>query len=306
MKEEQPTRTRGLAAIETAKVNRQTGRLPVIPTRFLLWTATVIVAWGIYYWRKTQGEIESQKAALFARQRGIVTELGGKFDPLRERIEEWTTKEAGDYAGEVAAAELGKWDFATQPGIYLRLRLSDATAVTALRGGAGVLRDAFTVAFASQRRPHFGPACKRRMIARRASAPSTTACRPRQPCNMRAAYHGRARARRGDGAAARRGRRHDDAPARAGCSAIKDDPLVIDLRRGRSSSSLDEGAGRYVWRQLVHRAQPRPHGAVTLYGLKSGMDRVLCARASGASTAASSPPAERPTDPDVVAARSAR
>src|SRR5262245_43418345 len=127
MKEE-PSRTRGLVAVEESRANRKAGgRIPAVPGRVLIWIATIIVAWSIYYWRQTQAEIESQKAALFAKQRGIVAELGGKFDPLRQRIEDWTQQEAGAYAGEVAASELGKWDFATQPGIYLRLRLSDAT-----------------------------------------------------------------------------------------------------------------------------------------------------------------------------------
>ena len=94
MKEEQ-TRTRGLIAIEEARTKRKQGRLPAIPARFWLWALTVIVAWAIFYWKKTQNEIESQKAALFARQRGVVAELGVKFDPLRQRIEDWVLESAG-------------------------------------------------------------------------------------------------------------------------------------------------------------------------------------------------------------------
>ena len=99
MREEQ-NHTRGLVAIEEARANRKAGRLPAIPTRFWLWALTVLVAWGIFYWRKTQGEIESDKAALFAKQRGVLAELGAKFDPLRQRIEDWTVQFSGVYAGD--------------------------------------------------------------------------------------------------------------------------------------------------------------------------------------------------------------
>jgi hypothetical protein len=287
MKEE-PTRTRGLAAIEESRISRKQGRLPAISTRFLLWTATVIVAWGIYYWRKTQGEIESQKASLFARQRGIVTELGGKFDPLRQRIEDWTMKEAGAYAGEVAEPELGKWDFATQPGIYLRLRLSDATAVTTLRKAAqGSLRDAFTACLFREPNadPSSGPACKASH-----DCAAGTFCNeldhcmpPAQPYNMRAAYHGTRvlgeewtvnLRSAGDDMKMRLLEREFD-------SAIKDDiPLVIDLmtRAQFFLLVLDEDPAEPPPgpKPTLEAIQAMPHPArVSLYGVKPGLERVL-------------------------------
>jgi hypothetical protein len=124
MKEEQ-SHSRGLVAVQESKTRRREGRLPAIPTRFWLWTLIVLIAWGIFYWRQTQAEIESQKAALFARQRGVVAEFGARFEPLRQRIEEWTVQSAGTFPGEIVAPELKGWDFTTQPGIYLRLRALD-------------------------------------------------------------------------------------------------------------------------------------------------------------------------------------
>jgi hypothetical protein len=288
MKKEEPSRTRGLIAIEESRVGRKAGRVPAIPPRFIIWTITVIVAWGIYYWRKTQGEIESQKAALFARQRAVVSELGAKFDPLRQRIEDWTMQEAGAYAGDVAAPELGKWDFATQPGIYLRLRLSDATTVPAIRKAAQAsLRDAFTACLFREPNadPASGPPCK----ASHDCAPGTFCneldhCMPpAQPYNMRAAYHGtrvlgeewsvRVRTA-GDDMTMRLLEREFD-------SAVKDDiPLVIDLltRAQFFLLVLDEepaepAPGGKPPLDVLH-AMPHP-ARVTLFGLKPGMDRVL-------------------------------
>ena len=313
MKEEQ-TRTRGLVAIEESR--RKQGRLPVIPTRFLLWTATVIVAWGIFYWRKTQGEIESQKASIFARQRGIVSELGGKFDPLRQRIEEWTMKEAGAFAGEVAAPELGKWDFATQPGIYLRLRLSDATEETTLRKAAQAsLRDAFTACLFREPNadPASGPPCKASH-----DCAAGTFCNeldhcmpPAQPYNMRAAYHGtrvlgeewtvRLRTA-GDDMKMRLIEREFD-------SAVKDDiPLVIDLLTRAQFFLLvldeDPAAPPSGAKPALDVIQALPHPArVTLFGLKSGMDRVLLRMRRDIDGRFYPAGGIAPTDPDLIAAQ---
>jgi hypothetical protein len=163
MKEEEPQHTRGLLAVQESKTRRRDGYLPAIPTRFWLWTLTVLVVWAIFYWRKTQGEIESQKAVLFARQRGVVAELGAKFDPLRKRIEDWTIQASGPYQGDLVATELKTWDFATVPGIYLRLKLADGASAESIRKAATrSLRDGFTACLFREPNadPSSGPPCK--------------------------------------------------------------------------------------------------------------------------------------------------
>ena len=315
MKEE-PSRTRGLVAIEEAKASRQSGRMPAIPTRFILWTLTIFVAWGIYYWRKTQGEVESQKAALFARQRGVVVELGGKFDPLRERVEEWTTKEAGPYAGDVVSPELGKWEFVTQPGIYLRLRLSDATTAQSIRKASQAsLRDAFTACLfrVPNADPTSGPPCKASH-----DCAAGTFCNevdhcmpPAQPYNMRAAYHGtrilgedwtvKVRSA-GDDMQMRLFEREFE-------SAVKDDiPLVIDLltRAQFFLLVLDEDPAELPPgpKPGLDVIQALPHPArVKLFGLKPGMDRVLL-RMRREIDGRFIPAGETaPADPDLIAAQ---
>jgi hypothetical protein len=316
MKEEQQTRTRGLVAIEESKTRRKEGRMPAIPPRFILWTLTAVVAFSIYYWRKTQGEIESQKAALFARQRGVVAELGGKFDPLRQRIEDWTTKEAEAYAGDVAAAELGKWDFATQPGIYLRLRLVDAKDAASMRKAARAsLRDAFTACLFREPNadPTSGPPCKASH-----DCAAGTFCNeldhcmpPAQPYNMRAAYHGTrvlgeewtvSLRTAGDDMKMRLLEREFE-------SAVKDDiPLVIDLltRAQFFLLVLDEDpaeppAGGKLTLEMVQGA---PHSArVTLFGLKPGMDRVLLRMRRNIDGRFIPAGENAITDPDLVAAQ---
>jgi hypothetical protein len=315
MKEE-ATRTRGLAAIEESKANRSSGRMPAIPPRFILWTITIFIAWGIYYWRKTQGEVESQKAQLFARQRGIVAELGAKFDPLRQRIEEWTISEAGAYNGEIASPELGNWDFTTQPGIYLRLRLSDATGVPSIRKAAQAsLRDAFTACLfrVPNADPTSGPPCK----ASHDCAPGTfcnevdRCMPPAQPYNMRTAYHGTRVL--GEDWTMRLRTASDDVTMRLlereFESAVKDDiPLVIDLltRAQFYLLVLDEDPAELPpgEKPTLDVVQGLPHAArVTLFGLKPGMERVLL-RVRRKIDGRFIPAGENAaTDPDLIAAQ---
>jgi hypothetical protein len=313
MKEE-PSHTRGLLAVQEARQRRLTGRLPAIPTRFWLWTLTVVVAWGIFYWRKTQGEIESQKAALFARQRGVVAELGSKFDPLRQRIEDWTVAASGPYGGDFVGPENKIWDFTTQPGIYLRLRLSDATSALSVRKAAAAsLRDAFTACLFREPNadPASGPPCK----ASHDCAPGTFCnemdhCMPpAQPYNMRTAYHGTRvlgddwtvdLRTAGDDMRMRLLEREFD-------SAVKDDiPLVIDLltRAQFFLVVLDEdppGNSIPPGKPPLEAIQAMPHPArVFLFGLKPGMDRSLLRVRRDIAGRFVQAGVNAPTDPEVL------
>src|SRR5260221_8787558 len=234
---EDQNQPRGLVAIHESKQRRLHGRLTAVPTRFWLWTLTVLAAWGIFYWKKTQGELESQKAVLLAKQRGILAELGPRYDPLQKRLEDWTVASSGACPGDLVAPELKSWDFAGLPGIYLRLRLGDATSVNAVRKAANAsLRDAFTACLFHEPNtdPLSGPPCQ----ASHDCTPGTFCnevdhCMPpAQPYNMRTAYHCTrifsdewtvSLRTAGDGTRTRLLEREFD-------SAVKDDiPAVIDL-----------------------------------------------------------------------------
>jgi len=316
MKEE-PSRTRGLIAVEDSRTRRRAGLLPALPTRLWLWVLMAIVAWGIFYWKTTQGEIESQKAALFARQRGVVAELGSKFDPLRQRIEDWTTGASAPYPGDFEAPELKTWDFTTMPGIYLRLRLADANSVTSMRSASqSSLRDAFTAClFRTQNAdPTSGPPCK----ASHDCAPGTFCnevdhCMPpAQPYNMRTAYFGTRVL--GEEWTVRLRSASDDMKMRLlereFDSAVKDDiPLVIDLltRAQFFLLVLDEdppGVSLPADKPAHEVIQGLPHPArVFLFGLRPGMDRVLL-RMRRDVAGRFIPAGENPmTDPDLLAAQ---
>jgi hypothetical protein len=147
------------------------------------------------YYKKTEGEIESAKAKLFARQRAVAVELGPRFDPLRDRLEGWAVASAAPYPGDLVSPELSRWDFAALPGIYLRLRLVDVTSVPRLRKAANEsLRDAFTACLFHEPNhdPTSGATCRTTHECQ-----AGTFCNemshcvpPAQPYNLRAAYRG--------------------------------------------------------------------------------------------------------------------
>jgi hypothetical protein len=288
MKDE-ASRPRGLLAIEEARSKRFAGKLPAIPTRYWLWALTALAAWGVFYWKQTQGEVDSRKAALFAKQRGVVAELGPRFEPMRQRLEDWTVEAAGPYPGDVVSPQVKAWDFAGLPGIYLRIRRDSATSVPALRKAAtGSLRDAFTACLFHEPNadPTSGPPCKASH-----DCAAGTFCNevdhctpPAQPYNLRAAYHGTRVL--GDEWSVNLRTAGDDMRMRLlereFESAVKDDvPLVIDMltRAQFYLLVLDEdppGFAPPAGKPALEAIQAEPHAArVLLYGLKQGMDRLL-------------------------------
>jgi hypothetical protein len=284
MKEE-PQHVRGLPAIEEARARRVAGRLPAIPTRFLLWVGIVVVAWAIFYWRKTQAEVESQKAKLVARQRAVLAELGPRVDPLKNRIESWIVGAAEPYPGDLVTPESKSWDFAGVPGIYVRLREADAKAPPDIRKAANnSLRDGFTACLFHEPNvdPGSGPPCR----ATSDCAPGTFCnevdhCTPAaQPYNMRAAYRGTRVL--GDEWSVNLKTASDDMRMRLlereFESAVKDDiPLVIDLltRAQFFLLVLDEAPPGNP-PPALEELQALPHPArVFLYGLKEGKERLV-------------------------------
>jgi hypothetical protein len=315
MREEQ-NHQRGLVAIEEARANRRAGRLPAIPTRFWLWVLTVLVAWAIFYWKKTQGEIESEKAALFAKQRGVVAELGARFDPLRQRIEDWTVQAAAAYPGDFVAPELKRWDFATQPGIYLRLRARDgASAETIRKTAMSSLRDGFTACLFREPNadPTSGPPCK----ASHDCAPGTFCnevdhCMPpAQPYNMRTAYHGTRIL--GEDWTVRLRSASDDMTLRLLTrefdSAVKDDiPLVIDIltRAQFFLLVLDEDPEEALPsdKSAQEAILGMPHPArVFLFGLKQGVDKPLLRVRRDVAGKFMATGENAPNDPDILASQ---
>lgn len=192
MKFEQPPRERGLPSIAKAREARAKMRWP--PVKFWGYAAIVLAVSAILHWKWSQGQIESARQKLMARQRAVNVELGPRWFPLRDHVERWTLELAQSAGTEIVEREaLKTWDFRELPGIYLRLRVDEATSAEAIRKNAQQsLRDAFTACLLRVPNPNplAGAECKRSR-----DCPAGEYCnemdrcsRPAQPFNLRVAY----------------------------------------------------------------------------------------------------------------------
>ncbi|WP_437639961.1 hypothetical protein [Sorangium sp. So ce854] len=192
MSSEQPPRERGLPSIYKAREARAKMRWP--SAKFWGYTALVLAVSAILHWKWSQGQIESARQKLMARQRAVAVELGPRWFPMRERVEGWTLELAQRAGADLVDHEVLKsWNFRDLPGIYLRLRVDEATDVEAVRKKAQQsLRDAFTACLLRVPNPNplAGAECKRTR-----DCPAGEHCneaercsRPAQPFNLRVAY----------------------------------------------------------------------------------------------------------------------
>lgn len=163
----------GLPSIDEAR--RERNKLHWFPPKFWAWSALILGASFIFWWKMDDGEIQTMRNELLARQRVVREELGPRWFPLRDKIERWTGECAGDGQEAVDQPTLAGWDFRSKPGIYLRLGQADGQTPEKIRSAATQsLRDGFTACLLRVPNPNplAGAACK-----------STKDCPPKQQCN---------------------------------------------------------------------------------------------------------------------------
>lgn len=187
-------RPRGLPSLAQSKQDRVAGKVRYPSTKFWGWAAIVLAVTGIVHWKRSQAEVESMRSSLLAKQRAVVTELGPRWLPLREKIENWTTELAKDPGGEVVNKDiLASWKFLDKPGIYLRLDVDQAATAQDLHKAANdSLRDGFTACLfrAENKNQLSGKDCKlTRECAMGEICNELSHCAPpAQPYNLRVAY----------------------------------------------------------------------------------------------------------------------
>jgi hypothetical protein len=93
-------------------------------------------------------ELNAGRQALLAKQRAVVATLGAEWLPLRDNLEGDVLHSAatplGEYAGDDVQPEARSLTFRAEPGLYLRMRLADATSAESVHKVAvDAKRDAF-------------------------------------------------------------------------------------------------------------------------------------------------------------------
>ena len=190
----------GLPSLNEARAERRRAialgrvRMASIPPQFWLWTAVALGAFTVVYWRVAQGQIETRRSQVMAKQRAIASALGPKILPFREQVEGWVRELAAPFPGDFVDPSASLEKISTSPGVYLRMRMANTGSVKAIRTAARAsLHDGFTSClFVHQGAPDptKGPPCRVT-----ADCTSGLLCNewsvcsdPPRPYNMRLAY----------------------------------------------------------------------------------------------------------------------
>jgi len=282
----QEQRTRGLASVARFKTDRKRRKLPALPGRVFLWIGSVLLVWGVLYYRYAQSELESEKAKIFEKQRAIAADIGPSYEPLRDRIEAWTTAASGAYEGDFIDPAIGDIDFMTAAGVYLRLRIGDATSVEKIREASqSSLRDGFTSCLFRPANPDptSGPPCQfTRDCEKGLFCSEFERCtKASQPYNMRSIYRG-TRVLSDEWTVDLRTTTNDMRVrllhGELDAMASEDVPLAVEALRNATFFLLvlDEDPAGMEPDADAEAVQAVPHPArVFLYGLRAPHDRLL-------------------------------
>ncbi len=191
-RDEDDSRRVGLSAVEASRAERNRIKRP--PLRVVVWfSLTVAVALGLYF-RYEANQLESQRQKVLSKQRAAEATFGERWYPIRDQVEGWTMELAKTAEPEVVdSQELSGFKFQELPGIYLRLRVDQASSAESVRKGAlASLRDGFTACLmrAPEDPTKAGKACTHSKDCEQGQLCNEhlECARPGQPYNLRLAY----------------------------------------------------------------------------------------------------------------------
>jgi hypothetical protein len=81
----------------------------------------------------TARELRADRQGILAKQRAVATTLGTEWYPLRDRLEGDIVGAAAEYKGDHVEPEARTGAFRSQPGLYLRLRVAEASGPAVVR-----------------------------------------------------------------------------------------------------------------------------------------------------------------------------
>lgn len=165
----------GLKSIRDARENRGRTQSRVTPQHLLFVLLSAVTVTVVYYFVSSHN-LDVNKDKLLQKQRAVQATVGAEWGPLRDRIEKATLEAAAAFKGDFVDSEAGRFEFRSAPGIYLRLRVSEAKDTASLRKAAQAsLRDSFV-------------GCLLREPMKAKGPDGDAGLFPDQPWNMRQAY----------------------------------------------------------------------------------------------------------------------
>lgn len=167
----------GLKAVHSARAERKTSKYGRITGPVWLAAGGAVVVTLVASWLLSDRSLSTEKDEILAQQRAAVSTVGAEWAPLRDKLEKITLDAAAHFDGDKVDLEQAKIDFRSSPGLYLRLRVAEATSAEALRKNAkDSVKDAFTGCLL--REPN----------AALARGDADAGVGPDQPWNLRQAY----------------------------------------------------------------------------------------------------------------------
>ncbi len=138
----------GLPSIYKARADRERGRSTRGSPAFWLSVGASLVVVVVGYRYVEARQLGGEKDALLAKERAVRSTVGAAWFPLRDGVEQMVVEAASKAPPDHVDPAVARWDFRASPGLYLRLRVADATDVTALRHAAAFSqRDGFVGCF---------------------------------------------------------------------------------------------------------------------------------------------------------------
>jgi hypothetical protein len=167
----------GLKAVHSARAERKTSKYGRISGPAWLVAGGAVLVTLALAWLLSDRTLGKEKSDLLGQQRAAVATVGVEWTPLRDKLEAITLDAAASFAGDQVDLEAAKMDFRSSPGLYLRLRVTEANSVESLRKAAkDSVKDAFTGCLL--REPN----------AALARGEADAGVGPDQPWNLRQAY----------------------------------------------------------------------------------------------------------------------
>ena len=126
-------RKRGLPAVHTMRAARKTGRFGKTTVTLVIYGVAALAAVMVAYNYFTDRQITQNRHALAAQVKAARATVGARWTPLRDELEAYSlgANVAAVYPGDVTDPDVHKWDFRSDPGLYVRMRLGDLNATDA-------------------------------------------------------------------------------------------------------------------------------------------------------------------------------
>ncbi len=130
-------RERGLKSVSVMREQRLARKFGKPSSGFFLLVGGGVLLVVLAAYLTSTRELDAARGELLKKQRAAASTVGKEWGPIRDTIEAIALENAREpYAGDVVRPEAASWEFRTLPGIYLRLRMAQATDAPTLRKAA--------------------------------------------------------------------------------------------------------------------------------------------------------------------------